>query len=90
MSNGDRAGFFARLLRQDTPEDPKRLVLLVSAATLVVIALALVLPAAIWVGHHGDLGRGVVAVIIAVAGFLSGLAGYAHKKPDDQLPGGPQ
>ena len=76
-------GFLSRLIRQDTPEDPKRLVLILSALGLIVGFLVLAVPAAVKIYQTGDLGGGAVAALLGASGPLAGLAGFAHKKPDE-------
>jgi uncharacterized membrane protein len=83
-------GFLSRLVRTDYPEDPKRLVLILAALGLIGGFLALAIPAALRIYRTGDLGGGAVAALIGAGGPLAGLAGYAHKKPDDPIQGGDQ
>ena len=80
-------GLLTRLIRQDLPEDPKRLVLLASAAGLILGFLFLAVPAAIRILKTGDLGGGAVGALLGTSGPLAGLAGWAHKKPDDAIGG---
>ena len=75
-------GWLSRLIRLDCPEDPKRLVLLASAGSLILGFLALAVPAGYQIWKHGDLGGGAVGALIGAGGPLAGLAGYAHRKED--------
>lgn len=76
-------GLLIRLIRQDCPEDPKRLILLTSAFSLVFGFLLLVITAAYQICREGDLGGGAVGALLGAAGPLAALAGYAHGKRDE-------
>ena len=76
-------GLVLRLIRQDCPEDPKRLILLASAFSLIFGFLLLVVTSAYRVCREGDLGGGAVGALVGAAGPLAVLAGYAHAKKDD-------
>jgi len=85
-------GLFTRLIRQDMPEDPKRLAVILGALGLVLALLALAVPAALWIYRHGDLGGGAVAGILGASGPLGAMVYGVHRKPDDPIaltPGGP-
>jgi len=75
-------GWLSRLIRMDTPEDPKRLVLILSATGLAIGFMALAVTAAYRVLKTGDIGSGAVGGLVAAGGPLAGLAGFAHKKSD--------
>lgn len=78
--------WISKLIRTDCPEDPKRLLLLLSGCALIIGFLSLAIPAGIHIHKYGDIGSGAVGALICTAGPLAGLAGYAHKKPDDPSP----
>jgi hypothetical protein len=82
------AGFCRNLVRQDKPEDPKRLVMLVSAGGLVMGWLKLAWAAAGQIQQGHDIASGVATTLGALALLIAGLAGYVHRKPDDPLPPG--
>lgn len=77
---------FENLIRQDKPQDPKRLVLLANGATLITGFLALVVPSARWIWQHGDLGQGAGWALLTLAGGLAGHSIFTFKKPDDPCP----
>jgi hypothetical protein len=80
------AEFCRNLVRQDKPEDPKRLVMLVSAGGLVMGWLKLAWAAAGQIQQGHDIASGVATTLGALALLIAGLAGYVHRKPDDPLP----
>ena len=92
MTNGlmtGHTGRFDLLIRQDRPEDPKRWAVVRSTQGLLTGFLILCAASAYQIVTKGDIGGGTVAVLIGLGGSAAGLAGYAHKKPDDPMPGGP-
>lgn len=75
------SGLFQRLIRSDSPESPKALVLYQSASGLLVIALTLTATSAITIWETHDLGSGAVTALLGSLGFLAGLAGF-HRQAD--------
>lgn len=83
-------GFLSRLIRQDCPEDPKRLAVILGTTGLLLGFLALAVPSAAWVWKHGDLGGGAVAGLLGASGPLGAMVYGVHRKPDDPMAGGDQ
>jgi hypothetical protein len=81
-------GFLCRLVRQDCPEDPKRLAVVIGAVALALGFEAVAIAAAIEILLHNSLGAGIVAALIATAGPLGAMVYGVHRKPDDVLPPG--
>ena len=85
-----RIGLFRSLVRQDCPEDPKRLVVMASAAGLIYGFAVIARQAAHQVAQGHDIAGGTVGALLGIGALLAGLAGYVHHKADDPMPGGPQ
>ena len=86
-----RTGRFEDLIRQDRPQDPKRWALIRGTQTVMGGFTVLCLAAAkqVLLGK-GDIQQGVGVVLVSLATLLVGGTVLAHRKPDEQLPGGDQ
>ena len=80
--------FIRNLSRQDRPEDPKRLAVIISASALALGFLIVVSVLARQGCSAKPIDSGLAAFAGSLALILSGLAGYVHRKPDDPLPPG--
>jgi len=82
---------FKDLIRQDRPQDPKRYAVVIASRGLLVGFLALVAADAVCIvcpSKTRALTAADVTLTLGIGASVAGLAGYAHKKPDDPLPGG--
>jgi hypothetical protein len=79
-------GFLCRLVRQDCPEDPKRLGIIVATAALALGFLICTATISIQAFRAKPLDNGLLTFTAGVGLTLGGLAGAAHRKPDDPLP----
>lgn len=75
------SGLFRRLIRSDSPESPKALVLYQSALGLLVIALILAASIATRIIKNQSVDTGAVTAFVTACGFLAGLAGF-HRQSD--------
>ena len=81
-------GFWAGLVRQDRPEDPKRLAVVVAVLTLAIGYLGVASAVVYQIFKSNGLGPGLTAALIATAGPLGAMVYGVHRKADDNLPGG--
>ena len=81
-------GFLSRFCRQDHPEDPKRLAVIIGSVSLGAGYLGVALGVCYQVFVSNGLGPGLVAALIATAGPLGAMVYGVHRKPDDPLPPG--
>jgi len=79
-------GLLCRLIRQDCPEDPKRLGIIVATAALALGFLVCTATISIQAFRSKPLDNGLLTFTAGVGITLGGLAGAAHRKPDDPLP----
>ena len=79
------AGFIRNLSRQDRPEDPKRLAVIVSSAALAAGFLILIGTISRLALIGKPLDGGLLTFTAGVGVTLGGLAGYVHRKPDSPL-----
>jgi hypothetical protein len=80
-----------RLIRQDQPEDPKRYAVLRATQGLLLAFVALVAADVVCIvapTSARTLTAAAVTLTLGVGASVATLAGVAHKKPDDVLPGG--
>lgn len=82
-------GLFRGLVRQDCPEDPKRLVVMISAVGLIYGFVTIARQAAQQIAQGHDIAGGTVGALLGIGTLLAGLAGYVHHKRDDVLPSTP-
>lgn len=82
------AGFIHNLCRQDRPEDPKRLAVIISASALALGFLGCVATISRLALVGKALDNGLLTFAAGVGVTLGGLAGFVHRKPDDPMPGG--
>ena len=83
-------GLCQGLIRQDCPQDPKRLAVIIGAVSLALGFLG-VASGVVWqIFSKNGLGPGLVAALVATAGPLGAMVYGVHRKPDDPLPGGNQ
>ena len=74
-------GFLTRLFRDDQPENPNKVFLLLAGLALVVALVRVVFACASWIAGNGDLGSGACwALGLSVLG-LAVLAGYVSFAP---------
>ena len=82
------ACFIRNLSRQDRPEDPKRLAVIISASALAAGFLILIGTISRLAFLGKPLDNGLLTFTAGVGVTLGGLAGYVHRKPDEVLPPG--
>lgn len=84
-------GFLSRYCRQDHPEDPKRLAVIVATFALAVGYAGIAMAVVFQIFRSNGLGPGLVAALVATAGPLGAMVYGVHRKPDEPLaPGGDQ
>lgn len=83
---------FDRLIRQDRPEDPKRYAIVRATQGLLVAFLLLVgadVVCMVSPTATRSLTTVAVTLTLGIGASVAGLAGYAHRKADDPIPGAP-
>lgn len=83
------AKFIGNLTRQDQPQDPKRLGLMLQAVGLFMGFLAIAGAVTYRIVSKGDVGNGAIWALAVVGTLFTGGQVIAHFKPDSPLDGGP-
>ncbi len=79
---------FERFVSGQFPDSPKAAVLIVSACTLMAIAMTLGVASAVVIVKSGDIGTGAVTCTVGVCGMVAGLAGWHQQSdPGAAIPG---